>query len=182
VNPRLEPLKALPDTFERRLGFVALLSEELAARGHPRPVVVGGHALEIYTRGHLVTRDIDVVTGDSRPLAALCLELGLEKAGRHWIQAELGLAIECPGAEVPPRVIEVIFAGVPVRVIAVEELVVDRLNAYVHWKSPRDGDAAEALLAIHGDRADWPYLEKRAREERVSGALAEVRSRRPAAG
>lgn len=42
-------LEGVADQLERRLRFVALLTTACVARGWKPPVVVGGHALEVYT-------------------------------------------------------------------------------------------------------------------------------------
>ena len=61
-----------------------------------------------------------------------------------------------------------------VRVVGVEELIVDRLRAAKFWKSRRDADQAGVLFNGFRERIDLEYLEKRAQEERVDDILAEV--------
>ena len=56
-----------------------------------------------------------------------------------------------------------------IRVIALEDLVLDRLNAAVHWKSPEDRLWAEIMLdlGLSSDalRFNLGYLKKKAREK-----------------
>jgi hypothetical protein len=182
MDARLEALRSIADPFERRLTFAALLSDVVRERGAAAPVVVGGHALEIWTNGQVRSHDIDLIAPDRAVLAAACESLGLRRFGRHWAEPELGLAVEAPGDEMPERCVDVLVGGSAVRVEAVEELIVDRLAAYVHWKSAQDGDSAEMLLALHRKRLDRPFLERRAREEDVLSALVEVESRGPSSG
>lgn len=63
-----------------------------------------------------------------------------------------------------------------VRVIGVEDLLVDRLNRTLHWQ---DEAARKAVLMVlagrHARTIDWSYLERRARAEGVYDALQAAR-------
>ena len=177
VDPRIEALLRVPEIRDRRLGLVGLLSKELAARGLPPPVIVGGHAVEIYTFGAYATQDVDLLCADTKAFGEACASLGLARRGRHWLQPEIPLAVELGANEFPDRINEILVDGAPVRIISLEDLVIDRLNAYVWWKSTQDGDWAEMLLRLHRPHLDMAYLEKRATEEDVLAALREVLAR-----
>jgi hypothetical protein len=56
------------------------------------------------------------------------------------------------------------------RIIAVEDLIVDRLASWKHWGWEPDGAAAVILLAAHTD-LDRKRLQRRASDEQVSDAL-----------
>jgi predicted nucleotidyltransferase len=64
-----------------------------------------------------------------------------------------------------------------VRVVGVEELVLDRLKAAKFWKSGRDAEQALVLLSGFRNRIDFNYLRKRAKEDGVDDILAETGSR-----
>jgi hypothetical protein len=67
---------------------------------------------------------------------------------------------------------------VPIRyLIGLEDLIIDRLNAYMHWKSTDDGIWVEEMLITHFDKIDWEYLEKVAKREKTINALRELRKR-----
>lgn len=138
------------------------------------PVVVGGHAVEFYTLGGYTTRDVDVVISDSEKVGDILKSLGFSRAGRHWYSDELDLALEFPSGPLAgdmSRICEVVMEGLPVYVIGIEDLIIDRLNAFVHWKSARDGDWAMEMLALNISVIDREYLAERAATEGVGEAL-----------
>ncbi len=49
--------------FEAALAVFAAISDEMAAHGAQRPILVGGAAVEMYTGSAMVTGDFDIVTG-----------------------------------------------------------------------------------------------------------------------
>ena len=62
---RLEALKALEiSTFELFLRVMAIITECSHTSGL-LPIVVGGHAVSLYTRGDYATRDVDLVAPDN---------------------------------------------------------------------------------------------------------------------
>jgi len=56
-----------------------------------------------------------------------------------------------------------------------EDIIVDRLNAFIHWKSKQDGFCAQEMIAIHYRDIDWKYLEGRCEKEQVTSALEELK-------
>jgi hypothetical protein len=68
----------------------------------------------------------------------------------------------------------------PVKVIGTEDLLIDRLNAVVHWKDTEAREWCVTILALHSD-LDMPYLLDRARAEGVDGELEAVLSEARAA-
>ena len=54
-------------------------------------------------------------------------------------------------------------------VIGIEDLLIDRLRAWVRWSSAEDGRWARRLAALHADRIDWSYLREK------TDAIAEER-------
>lgn len=170
-------LKPLVDQIERRLAFVGLLSLVCEALRWPAPVVVGGHAVEFWTAGGYSTVDIDLV-GASEPIGQTLESWGFSRQGRHWYDDTLGLVVEAPGARLSAsereRVVEVSVQGVVARVLGLDDLIIDRLNACVHWKNEESCDVARALVLGGGDHIDLEYLRERAVEENVSEALARI--------
>jgi len=58
-----------------------------------------------------------------------------------------------------------------VKVVGVEDLIIDRLAAAKFWRSERDAEQASALFQGFMDRLDIEYLRRRAREENVEDLL-----------
>ena len=169
----LNDLKSMPDTFEKRLLFVGLLTKELT-KYNIRPIVVGGNAVEFYTLGGYATGDIDVVIDDYKTLGKVLVEWGFRKQGRHWTSEEYDIIIESPADELSgsvDKIFEVEIQGLKVYLEGIEDIVIDRLNALVHWKSKDDGEWARRMVELNRDKIDWKYLEKRAKAEKVEKAL-----------
>jgi excisionase family DNA binding protein len=171
----LEDLLAdVSETLERRLAFVALLGRGVEALGWPVPVIVGGHAVEFWTAGEYATVDIDLV-GASEPIGQVLGGWGFRREGRHWFDEALGIVVEVPGSQLDPEqrahTVSVDFGGIRAYVLGIEDLVVDRLNACVHWNDQESCLWATVLLASARE-LDETYLRERARAEGVSDALA----------
>ena len=43
-------------------------------------------------------------------------------------------------------------------VIGIEDLLIDRLRAWVHWNSDEDGRWARRLTFLYNERMDWHYV------------------------
>jgi hypothetical protein len=54
---------------------------------------------------------------------------------------------------------------------------IDRLNAYVWWKSESDGEWAERILKIKFPEIDMGYLRKMAKREKIEKVLEEILSK-----
>ncbi len=176
LPPELQDLEAIADPLERRLYFVALLSNALGPEGKD-VVVVGGQALQFYTAGAYATADVDLVCV-SRPSAVEVLNRwGFKREGRHWQQQRLELLVEIPDeglAGDPARVNEIELRGLTLRIIGVEDLIADRLRAAVHWGSLEDRYWASNLLASKGNSLDWEYLRKQAERDGTGRLLTEL--------
>jgi excisionase family DNA binding protein len=170
-------LEGVADQLERRLRFVALLTTACVARGWQPPVIVGGHAVEFYTVGAYATMDIDLVSM-SEPLEAILGSWGFRREGRYWIDEALSLLVEAPGSRLEPGQRERLTAVQTDRGIAYvlgpEDLILDRLNACVHWRSQEDCFWARTLFGSHLERLDLEYLRERAEAEGVGPELRKV--------
>lgn len=162
------------DRVERRLAFAGVLARAYEALGWTPPVVVGGHAVEFWTAGGYATVDIDMV-GASEPAAQILEGWGFAREGRHWYDEALGIVVEFPGARLSAdersHVATVRLEGFTATVLGIEDLIVDRLNACVHWNDTESCLWAEALVAA-GHEIDTAYLQRRAQEEGVDDRLA----------
>jgi excisionase family DNA binding protein len=170
-------LDGIDELVGRRLRFVALLTKAVVALGWRAPVIVGGCAVQYYTSGDYSTVDIDLV-GASEPVAQVLESWGFMREGRHWYDSELKFAIEVPGRQLDPneaaRVFGVRIEGVTAYIIGIEDLIVDRLNACVHWKDVESCRWARTML-LTAPELDEAYLEARASAEQVLDKLRELR-------
>ena len=161
---RLDGLRGEADPRRRRLIALGLLTRRLASRG-VEPILVGGAALEFYTAGGYATGDVDLALPSGADVDAAFAELGFRKEGRFWLHDGLDLLFEAaapaglPGEDAPRTEVEV--DGLRVVIIGVEDLLIDRLRAWVHWKSPEDERWTRRLAHLYADRIDWSYLRDR---------------------
>jgi len=180
IKRELLNLKRIGNRWERRLFFAAIISEFLQKNHRVDLVVVGGNAVEFYTLGSYSTEDIDIVVTNFGIVENLLQCLNFEKINRIWYREDIDISIDLVGSELagdPKRVSRVSIKGRTVQIIGLEDVIVDRLNAFVHWKSEQDGLWAQEIVAIHQGDIDWKYLEQRCKKEQVISALEEIKKK-----
>jgi len=174
---RLERASAEMDGARRRLLALALLTDRLAADGI-EPILVGGAALELYTAGGYATGDVDLALPLVPEVDRAFAELGFRKQGRFWVREDLDLYFEAPapaglpGETAPRTILDV--EGLRVVVIGVEDLLLDRIRAAVHWRSEEDRRWARRLALLYADRLDWSYLREKSAAQQAERELVEV--------
>jgi len=166
IKDILDKIGSSGSPLARQLLMTGLITRLLEDRGKPAPVLIGGLALSYYSREVYFTSDIDLAYADREALDSVLRELGFAKRGRYWVQKDLDIAVEVPasglaGESAPLETVE-IEGGLRCVVLGVEDLLIDRLNAYKHWGSKIDGEMAELLIVRYRDDIDWAYLEKKA--------------------
>jgi len=166
-----------PNELRKKMLLLGYISERMARR-NASVFLVGGQAVETYTGGVFTTGDIDITTTDTKGTEALLEKLGFAKEGMIWVSARLGMAVHLvasyPKRSIRHRTFEV--DGYLVKVVGVEDLVVDRLCAAKFWRSERDAEQAKALLEVFRDSIDDGYLEEVARAENVYDFLDQAKS------
>jgi acyl carrier protein len=181
----LKKILSIEDPSKRRAMFSALFSKEVVRRGGKPPIVVGGEAVELYTQGGYTTGDIDIKS----PLEitkSVLKEWGFSKKGRTWFNQQLDIYIDWLGAsldegqEAEDRVTTIRVAkGLEIRVISIEDLVIDRLNAAKYWGDVDSLMWARVLLGIKkefGEKIELNYLKKRAKREGITDFLSKALS------
>jgi hypothetical protein len=165
-NAILDLIRRTESPLKRQLLTAALITRELEQRGKSAPVVIGGCALSYYAREVYFTADIDLAYADREALGAVLADLGFEREGRYWVQSGLNLAVEAPASnlagEDAPREIVEMGLGLQCTILGIEDLLIDRLNAWKHWRSETDGELVELLVRRYNDDLDWDYLEEKA--------------------
>jgi hypothetical protein len=163
--------------FKRKLMFLGWLTDEMRKKGITF-TVVGGEAAEIYTFGKYESADIDIVTAGSIALREKLMEIGFQNRGKDWWSDDLRIFLEIPssalaGDETKVKVID-LGDGNSVRVIGIEDIILDRLAACRFWKFREDCEIAFDLLARYREELDRNYLEETARRARVFPKLREL--------
>ena len=164
----LKLIRETESPMKRQLLTVALISNLLQKKGKEVPVVIGGLALSYYTREVYFTADIDLAYSDREALDEVLTEIDFEKKGRYWVNEDLKIAIEVPVGvlveeDAPLEIVE-IGPELQCKILGIEDLIIDRMNACKHWKSEIDCEMAELLVMRYGEELDWDYLEKKAGE------------------
>jgi hypothetical protein len=166
VNEIIARISATASPLKRQLLMLAYISGELRGLGKPVPVLIGGCALAYYSREVYFTADIDLAYPDRAALNAVLTGLGFVAEGRYWIHNDLKLMVEVPasslvGESAPLEVVE-FEEGLECRVIGLEDLLIDRMNACKHWHSSQDCEMVELLVRQFAKTLDWQYLLKKA--------------------
>ncbi|UTW69500.1 hypothetical protein KHA80_22500 [Anaerobacillus sp. HL2] len=96
-------------------------------------MIVGGLSVEIYTRSHYTTHDIDFITsGWDQFNHLLTQELGFQRTEREWYHKELELAVEIPSNFLEGSQDKIIKIKLPsereIFVIGVEDIIIHRLQ------------------------------------------------------
>jgi len=162
----LEIIKKTESPLKRQLLMVGLLTRLLKMMNKNAPIVIGGCALSYYSREVYFTSDIDLAYADREALDTVLKNIGFKKEGRYWVHEGLRMVIEVPASSLPgqdsPIEVVELGEGLQCSIIGIEDLVIDRLNAFKHWKSEIDGEMVELLIRRYRNDLDWSYLEKKA--------------------
>ncbi len=172
-----------PDTpwrpeFLNALRMLARLSEALAERGLPRPVLVGGGAVEFYTGSAVMTGDIDVTSPVQPELEEELVKLGFVrpsgpgKSTRGWVHPDVGLGFEVVGnspmGDTPDETrtlpLRLFSEEGDLRVLSIEDMIADRMGQYASGTA-RDLLAQARLLYELAEAIDEDYLDRRIRTE-----------------
>ncbi|GAB4423948.1 MAG: hypothetical protein OHK0032_18750 [Thermodesulfovibrionales bacterium] len=145
--------------------------------------MVGGLALEIYTQGSYTTGDIDLKAPKAL-LEEILTEWGFTKKGRVWFNEDMDIYIDWLGSnldegrEAEERINTIIVGdGLDIRVISIEDLIIDRLNAVKWWADQDSLMWARVLIEIKrtiGEPLDINYLRKRAVQEGIEAILEKL--------
>jgi hypothetical protein len=153
--------------------LIGYISSRLSRRGGS-VFLVGGQAVETYTAGQYTTGDIDITTTDRESTEEVLAQMGFVREGMVWLNERLAVAVHIvgsyPSRTEKARIIEV--GPYEVKVVGVEDLIIDRLAAAKFWKSERDAEQASTLFHGFVDRLDIDYLRRMAKEENVEDLLS----------
>jgi len=175
INQKLDEAAAIADPVRRNIKIAALIAEALRDIDQD-PVLVGGAAVEFYTRGGHSTADMDFVAPGGPKLVEVMSNLGFGKIGKDFVDKTRKIYVEFPGSFLGPteKANTITIDGISLKVISVDDLIVDRLCAFKFWKSGLDG--FNALLLLENGEFDSTRLSSRASEEDVADALKAVES------
>lgn len=151
--------------------LMGLITPFLDDLGADPAIIVGGHAVELYTSGSYKTADIDLVMIRDDLARGLFDRLGFEREGRFHYVSELDIPIEFPSNDLAGSKDRVTKLNTPdgyCYVIGVEDLIIDRLSAAEFWNDARSEEWARYLMSSQFENLDIDYMRKRALEESES--------------
>jgi hypothetical protein len=168
----IEAILSLPDGPDKTVRIAAWIQSRFPDPTRV-PILVGGAAVEIVTGGAYTTGDLDFVGSVDRAVSNELERAGFRRHGRHWIHEDAQVFVEFPGESLGPseRSEWVAIGELRIRMVSLEDLLVDRLGAWQHWQSSVDGANAWAVWRAAQDRVDTARLHHRIREEGWQKAL-----------
>ncbi len=177
LKSELKKAANLSDLIERNISIAAIIAEALRSVNQD-PILVGGVAVEYYTQGGYSTADIDLVSEGGRDLVQVMESLGFEKIGKDFIQKTLKIYVEFPSRHLKSSELssKIQIGKKILRIISLEDLLIDRLCAFKFWQSAVDG--LNSLLLLEHSELDLDRLELRAKEEKVLDALSALKELR----
>jgi hypothetical protein len=184
IKEILNRIRKIESPLKRQLLMVGLISKLLEKQGKDIPTIIGGCALSYYSREVFFTSDIDLAYADRKTLDKVLKDIGFFKKGRYWLNEDLKIAIEVPASTLPGEdsPVEIVEIGEELRcrIIGIEDLIIDRLNACKHWKSQIDCEMVKLLTMRYQKELDWEYLEKKATlpENNTLLELKKIRNKR----
>lgn len=178
----LTRISTLPPTVQQ-IVLAGYLASNFATR-NAELIVVGGAAVQYYSNAEYVTKDLDaVVKGSDRELEDEVMgAIGFHRKGRfrHYEHPTLPFVVEFPPEpiEVASRVISAVntlrLDSYEVRVIRIEDIIMDRITAAVEWRDKASLAQAKLLWLKNKDRIDRKYLTQFAREAGYLKVLKEI--------
>ena len=165
-------LKKEPNELKKKLLLLGYITNRLERKSES-VYLVGGQAVETYTAGQFTTGDIDITTTDRDATEEVLKQIGFKQQGMVWLNEPVGLAVHIvdsyPKRTEKARTFQI--GSYMVKVVGIEDLIIDRLSASKFWKSQRDSEQAKALFRGFRDQIDLQYLEERAKQEKVADIL-----------
>ena len=171
---------------EKQLYLAAAISAGFEERG-VRAVLVGGTVVEFYTAGGYTTADIDMVLPplEKKEIETVMEELGLVRSGdyRHWSHPQIPFPVEFPpgplqiGHLVVRDLNEIEIEGTKLKILKVEDILLDRMVMAKEWDDLQAQVQAEMLMYAHYNEMDWPYIHRQASQIGVLKIFQEIQKK-----
>ena len=174
------------DKGEKQIFMAAVVAAAFSERGIPA-VLVGGAVVEYYTAGGYSTGDIDMILPplERQEIETVMTGLGLERFEdyRHWYHPQVGIPVEFPpgplqvGHLIIQEANEIIVNGMRLKILKVEDILLDRLIMAQEWKDPEAEVQAEMLMYAHYSGIDWSYVHQRTAQLGIRDLFQQVQKR-----
>ena len=144
--------------------MTAAIITKLLEKEQIRPIIVGGFSLAIYSNENYTTRDIDIVVSERNKTASLLQRLGFKKGNQNYFHEKLEVVIDFPDdtlAGSSEKVNKIFIDNTDslyVYVIAAEDIIMDRLRAYLYWDEDVSKEWGMQILTLYFDKLDKQYM------------------------
>jgi predicted nucleotidyltransferase len=155
---------------ERQIYVAAVISSAFDKKGI-QTVLVGGAVVEYYTAGGYTTADIDMILPplEKEEIESVMKELGFERFEdyRHWLHPDIPVPVEFPpgplqvGHLLIQEVNEIEVEKIKLKILKVEDILLDRLIMAQEWKDLQAQIQAEMLMYAHYTEIDWAYVHQK---------------------
>lgn len=162
-----------PNELRRKMLLLGYVTSQLEKKKQS-VFLVGGQAVETYTAGQFPTGDIDVTTSDSTTMQKVLKRLGFEEIGMIWLNKKLGMAFHIVGYFAPEKPGTIRVGPYGVRIVGVEELILDRLSVAKFWNIPADYEKAKVLYDNFKKQIDVDYLQENAKKKKVEDLFLRI--------
>jgi hypothetical protein len=112
---------------------------------------------------------------EKREIESVMRELGFERFEdyRHWLHPRIQIPVEFPpgplqvGHLIVQELNEIEIEKIKLKILKVEDILLDRMIAAQEWKDLQAQAQAEMLMYAHYDRMDWSYVHRKASQLNV---------------
>lgn len=182
LKKRLQNLYMIKNPLKRLLWISAILTEALKSIGE-MPILVGGEALEYYIydmpdipNGY-TTGGIYIFLPRTKEVNTILSKLGFQKGGLYWIREDINVLIEAPAHDLARNegnLVEVAIEDMCCYIIGFENMIIDRLDSYIHWHWKDARSWIKGLLSLHDKEINKEYLFGKAREHSSEQVLINI--------
>lgn len=169
----LEALKNKPRK-EVMLTTAAIITKRLEVKGI-YPIIVGGLAVEIYTQSEYSTRNINFVVKEMEEVEKTLIELEFLKTEEQFYRRDIEMTVQIPdveltGSEKKVQILQIEY-DTYIYVIAVEDIILDRLTSAVYNHSEQAAKWGKRMLSKNTMRIDPAYLFDHVQDEKEKQTL-----------
>jgi len=174
LREMLDAVLASESDHATRLAKCAAIVCEALRREGLEATAVGGAAIELHAPDAYATSDLDLVVTErfsvdwSAAQARTFQALGFIRNARHWVRDDL--YVEIPGRTMADPVVVMRIDPFPLRVVAKEVVLADRIVGFKYWGVTDYGLHALAMLTAFGSELDEAVLQRHLERENAQDA------------
>jgi len=179
LRPMLDEVLASETEHVRRLAKSAAIISEALRREGLEATVVGGSAIELHAPDAYATSDLDLVVTQrfgidwNEVQLRVFRSLGFEKNARHWVRDDLW--VEVPSTSLSDPYVTILSDPFPVRIVAKEVVLADRIVGFKYWGVTAYGVQAIAMLSAFGSELNEGMLSAHLQREQAVDAYIALR-------